>query len=45
MKISWMVSALADLESRGESYGMLDVSSGKSADYRPASADATAQNT
>ena len=45
MKISWMVSALADLESRGESYGTLDVSSGKSADYRPANADTAAENT
>ena len=44
MKIRWMVSALADLESRGESYGTMDVSSGKSADYRPSNADTTAQN-
>ena len=45
MKIKWMVSALADLESRGESYGTMDVSSGKSADYRPANAGSTAENT
>ncbi len=35
MKISWMKSALADLEARGETYGSLDISSGKKADYRP----------
>lgn len=36
MKISWMKSALADLEARGETYGALDISSGKKADYQPA---------
>ena len=35
-KIAWMVSALRDLESRGESQGRLDVSSGTKADYMPA---------
>lgn len=44
MKLRWMVSALADLESRGESYGTLDVSSGKSADYRPAGSAAGTEN-
>ena len=37
-KILWMVGALADLESRGEVTGQLDVSSGIMADYRPAAA-------
>ena len=35
-KIAWMAGALADLESRGETGGQLDVSSGTKADYRPA---------
>ena len=34
-KIAWMVSALRDLESRGEGLGRLDVSSGTKADYMP----------
>lgn len=33
-KIAWMKSAVADLEQRGESGGILDVSSGNKADYR-----------
>lgn len=33
-KIAWMMSAVADLEHRGESGGTLDVSSGTKADYR-----------
>ena len=41
-KILWMVGALADLESRGEVAGRLDVSSGIMADFRPASLDAAA---
>ena len=35
-KIAWMSGALADLEARGETDGLLDVSSGTKADYRPA---------
>lgn len=35
-KIAWMKSAVADLESRGEYGGTLDVSSGTKADYRRA---------
>ena len=34
-KIRWMRSAAADLESRGETGGSLDVSSGTRADYQP----------
>ena len=34
-KIAWMAGALADLESRGETNGRLDVISGAKADYRP----------
>lgn len=34
-KIRWMRSAVADLESRGEVGGSLDVSSGTRADYQP----------
>lgn len=34
-KILWMRSAVADLESRGQTSGTLDVSSGTKADYRP----------
>ena len=34
-KIAWMAGALKDLESRGETLGRLDVSSGKRADYLP----------
>lgn len=37
-KIAWMVGALSDLESRGETTGTLDVSSGTKADYRPPAA-------
>jgi len=33
-KIIWMVGALRDLESRGETVGTLDVSSGSKADFR-----------
>ena len=32
-KVVWMVGALRDLESRGETTGRLDVSSGDKADY------------
>ena len=35
-KVIWMAGALSDLESRGETGGQLDVSSGTKADYRPA---------
>lgn len=45
-KIAWMAGALADLEARGENGGMLDVSSGTKADYRPpetSESDAAAQ--
>ena len=34
-KIAWMARALQDLESRGESLGRLDVSSGKRGDFMP----------
>ena len=34
-KIAWMAGALSDLEARGETSGLLDVSSGTKADYRP----------
>ena len=34
-KIAWMAGALADLESRGEINGSLDVSSGTKADFKP----------
>ena len=34
-KIAWAVSALQDLENRGELRGVLDVSSGSMADYTP----------
>ena len=34
-KVAWMIGALSDLESRGETTGTLDVSSGTKADYRP----------
>ena len=34
-KLQWMKSALLDLESRGETRGWLDVSSGDKADYKP----------
>ena len=34
-KVMWMAGALSDLESRGETGGQLDVSSGTKADYRP----------
>ena len=34
-KIRWMRSAVADLESRGETRGTLDVSSSTRADYQP----------
>lgn len=34
-KIAWMAGALRDLESRGETLGRLDVSSGTKADYLP----------
>ena len=33
-KLVWMKYALADLESRGQTFGILDVSSGNQADYR-----------
>jgi cell division protein FtsQ len=36
-KLAWAVSALKDLESRGENRGTLDVSSANVADYRPES--------
>ena len=32
-KVIWMVGALQDLESRGETLGVLDVSSGSKADF------------
>ena len=35
-KIAWMKAAAADLESRRETGGVLDVSSAKQADYTPA---------
>lgn len=38
-KIVWMVGALRDLESRGETTGRLDVSSGTKADYMPPAAE------
>ena len=34
-KILWMRMAVSDLESRGDTRGMLDVSSGTKADYKP----------
>ena len=34
-KLQWMKSALMDLESRGETRGRLDVSSGSKADFKP----------
>ena len=34
-KIRWLRSAVSDLETRGETRGTLDVSSGTRADYRP----------
>ena len=34
-KLQWMKSAVADLESRGETRGRLDVSSGNKADFMP----------
>ena len=34
-KLQWTKSALVDLESRGETEGKLDVSSGNKADYKP----------
>ena len=34
-KIAWMASAVADLESRGEAAGQLDVASGTRADFLP----------
>ena len=41
-KIAWMIGALTDLESRGQTAGTLDVSSGTKADYRPPEAAAEA---
>ena len=38
-KIAWMAGALADLESRGETGGRLDVSSATKADYMPPAKD------
>lgn len=40
-KIAWMAGALSDLEARGETEGLLDVSSGTKADYRPPEREAT----
>lgn len=34
-KVRWLCSAVSDLESRGQSRGTLDVSSGSMADYKP----------
>lgn len=40
-KIAWMAGALSDLEARGETAGLLDVSSGTKADYRPPATEST----